>query len=315
MKNIYILFLLLLSVTVKAQDDPMDVLEKNTKPTTTFATATFKSTRVINGQSVETMAKRHLDFRIAHRFGALNTGAYNYFGLDQATMRMSFEYGLTNDLMVGIGRSTTQKTFDYFGKYKLLKQSSGAHIMPVSVTLFASIAAVSLSTNPENSFSSPSFANNIERLSYCTQILIARKITDGFSLQISPTYLHRNKVFRINSSDASEVLEPNDIFAIGFGGRYKLNKRTSINAEYFYRLPSFNDQYTLNSNYHNSLSVGVDIETGGHVFQLHFTNSLGMIEKQFIAENTESWTNGGIHWGFNLSRTFSFDKKKKKDNW
>lgn len=315
MKNIYLLFLLLLSVTVKAQDDPMDVLEKNTKPTTTFATATFKSTRVINGQSVETIAKRHLDFRIAHRFGALNTGAYNYFGLDQATMRMSFEYGLTNDLMVGIGRSTTQKTFDYFGKYKLLKQSSGARIMPVSVTLFASVAAVSLSTNPENSFSLPSFANNIERLSYCSQILIARKITDGFSLQISPTYLHRNKVFRINSSDASEVLEPNDIFAIGFGGRYKLNKRTSINAEYFYRLPSFNDQYKLNSNYHNSLSVGVDIETGGHVFQLHFTNSLGMIEKQFIAENTESWTNGGIHWGFNLSRTFSFDKKKKKDNW
>lgn len=313
MKNIFLYFFFLLTtITVNAQDDPLDILNKNTKPTTTFATATFKSTRVINGHSVETIAKKHLDFRIAHRFGALNTGAYNYFGLDQATMRMSFEYGLTNDLMIGLGRSTTQKTFDYFGKYKLLKQSSGARTMPVSVTLFASLAAVSLSSNAENSFSSPSFDNNIDRWTYCSQILIARKITDGFSLQISPTYLHRNKVFRTNSSDAREIFEPNDIFAVGFGGRYKISKRTSINAEYFYRLPSFNSNYALNSNFHDALSIGFDIETGGHVFQLHFTNSLGMIEKQFIAENTEKWTNGGIHYGFNLSRTFSFDKEKKR---
>jgi hypothetical protein len=315
MKKTFLFLLFFATITVNAQDDPLDILNKNTKPSTTIATATFKSTRIINGQSVETIAKKHLDFRIAHRFGALNTGAYNYFGLDQATMRMSFEYGLTNDLMLGVGRSSTQKTFDYFGKYKLLKQSSGAKTMPVSVTLFASLAAVSLSSNSENSASSPSYANNVERWTYCSQILIARKITDALSLQISPTYLHRNKVFRINSSDASEVLEPNDIFAVGFGGRYKINKRTSINAEYFYRLPSFNSQYELNANYHNSLSVGVDIETGGHVFQLHFTNSLGMIEKQFIAENTETWTNGGIHWGFNLSRTFSFDKETKKKKW
>ncbi|WP_435356031.1 DUF5777 family beta-barrel protein [Emticicia sp. SJ17W-69] len=315
MKNIFFFILFLTTIKVSAQDDPMDILNNNTKPTTTVATATFKSTRVINGQSVETIAKKHLDFRISHRFGALNTGAYNYFGLDQATMRMGFEYGITNDLMIGIGRSSTQKTFDYFGKYKLLKQSSGAKTMPVSVTLFASLAAVSLSSNAENSASSPLFDNNIERWTYCSQLLIARKFSDDFSLQISPTYLHRNKVFRINSSDGSEILEPNDIFAIGLGGRYKINKRTSINAEYFYRLPSLNSQYALNANYHNSLSVGVDIETGGHVFQLHFTNSLGMIEKQFIAENTEKWTNGGIHWGFNLSRTFSFDREKKKKTW
>ncbi len=312
MKNLLLFLLFLVKFAAIAQDDPMDILNKNTKPTTTVATATFKSTRVINGQSVETMAKKHLDFRIAHRFGALNGGPYTYFGMDQATMRMSFEYGLTNDLMVGIGRSGTQKTFDYFGKYKLLKQSSGAKTMPVSVTLFASLAAISLNSNPDNSFNSPAFNNNLERWTYCTQILIARKISDGFSFQISPTYLHRNKVFRINSTDASEVLEPNDMFSIGFGGRYKISKRTSINAEYFYRLPSFNDKYAVSSKFHDALSVGVDIETGGHVFQLHFTNSLGMIEKQFIAENTEKWANGGIHYGFNLSRTFSFDKKNRK---
>ena len=314
MRNALFLLLSLSFFAVNAQDDPFAVLEKNTKPTTTYATATFKATRVINGHSVETMKKKHLDFRIAHRFGSLfdpnsGGGAYNYFGMDQATMRMSFEYGLTDNLMIGIGRSTTNKTFDYFAKMKLLKQSSGLINMPVSITVFGSIAAVSL-----NSSASQRYYENLERLTYCGQILIARKISESLSLQISPTYLHRNKVFKMNSTDVNEVLEPNDIFSVGIGGRIKISKRTSINAEYFYVLPSTDSKYKINANHYPALSVGVDIETGGHVFQLHFTNSLGMIEKQFIAENTETWSNGGIHYGFNLSRTFSFDRQKKIAN-
>jgi Membrane bound beta barrel domain (DUF5777) len=312
MKNFIFSTFIMAAMTANAQDDPLDILNKNTKPTTIITTATFKSTRVLNGHSVENVAKNHMDFRISHRFGPLNGGAYENFGLDQAKIRLGFEYGVTNNLMIGFGRSSTQKTFDYFAKYKLLKQSSGAKSMPISLALFASLAAVSLNSNTTNSAFSPKYVNNLERMTYCTQLLIARKFTDGISLQISPTWLHRNKVFKIEPTDATEVFEPNDIFAVGVGGRFKVSKRVSINAEYFYRLPSFDNKTTLNKNYIDALSIGVDIETGGHVFQLHFTNSLGMVEKQFIAENTETWSNGGIHWGFNLSRTFSFERGKKK---
>lgn len=283
-------------VTAQAQD-LLDELDKTIKPKKTYSTATFKSTRVINGHSIETISKNHLDFRISHRFGQLNDGAYNFFGLDQATMRMGLEYGLTDMLMVGIGRSTSQKTFDYFAKYKVLRQSKEAS--PISVTAFASVDAISLSTSPQFRF-----YNNLERLTYTGQLLIARKFSERLSLQLSPTFIHRNKV--------ELATEPNDIMAVGIGGRLKISKRTSLNAEYFYRLPmSLEAGIATNPNYYNSLSVGFDIETGGHVFQLHFTNSLGMVERQFIAQTEGNWAKGDIHYGFNISRTFSFDKKKK----
>lgn len=297
MKKIAVLIgLSMFYVTAQAQD-LLDELDKTIKPKKTYSTATFKSTRVINGHSIETISKNHLDFRISHRFGQLNDGAYNFFGLDQATMRMGLEYGLTDMLMVGIGRSTSQKTFDYFAKYKVLRQSKEAS--PISVTAFASVDAISLSTSPQFRF-----YNNLERLTYTGQLLIARKFSERLSLQLSPTFIHRNKV--------ELATEPNDIMAVGIGGRLKISKRTSLNAEYFYRLPmSLEAGIATNPNYYNSLSVGFDIETGGHVFQLHFTNSLGMVERQFIAQTEGNWAKGDIHYGFNISRTFSFDKKKK----
>jgi len=297
MKKIAVLIgLSMFYVTAKAQD-LLDELDKTIKPKKTYSTATFKSTRVINGHSIETISKNHLDFRISHRFGQLNDGAYNFFGLDQATMRMGLEYGLTDMLMVGIGRSTSQKTFDYFAKYKILRQSKEGS--PISVTAFASVDAISLSTSPQFRFYS-----NLERLTYTGQLLIARKFGERLSLQLSPTFIHRNKV--------ELDTEPNDIMAVGIGGRLKISKRTSLNAEYFYRLPmSLEAGIATNPNYYNSLSVGFDIETGGHVFQLHFTNSLGMVERQFIAQTEGNWAKGDVHYGFNISRTFSFDKKKK----
>ena len=293
MKKILLFLLTCCTSGVFAQDDLMDMLNKDDKKTVNFATATFKSTRVINGHSVETMKKKHLDFRIAHRFGRLNSGPEEFFGLDQATMRMSFEYGLTDDLMVGIGRSGTDKVYDFFAKGKLLKQSSGAKNMPVSVVAFGSAAIATIQSIP----GVKEFNKNLERLTYCGQIIIARKINDNISLQLTPTFLHRNRVL---------TTEENDVLALGIGGRFKISKRTSLNAEYFY-VPSG----PLDAQFKNSLSLGVDIETGGHVFQLHFTNSLGMIEKQFIAETTGEWGKGDIHYGFNISRTFSFDKKNK----
>lgn len=292
MKVLRLLVMLMGSSTVLyAQDDLLNELSKQDSAQTVPVTATFKSSRVVNGQSVETMKKKHLDFRISHRFGKLNSGAYQFFGLDQATMRLGFEYGLTDDLMIGVGRSTSRKVYDFFGKYKLLKQSTGARNIPVSVTLFGGTGVATV--DKERDFQ--------DKLYYSAQVLVARKFGERLSLQLSPTYLYRTMP---DVTGDEKVL-----FAVGIGGRFKLSKRVSLNGEYFY---TAREKNTLTAPYHDSMSFGVDIETGGHVFQLHFTNSLGMIEKQFIGETTGSWGKGDIHYGFNISRTFSFDKKNKK---
>jgi hypothetical protein len=291
MNSARILLLILIPWLASAQDDLLDQLAKQDSTQRVPVTATFKSTRIVNGHAVETMKKNHMDFRISHRFGRLNSGAYQFFGLDQATMRMGFEYGITDRFMIGAGRSTSQKAYDFLAKYKLLQQSSGPRSMPVSVTLFGSMVIATV--NKELEFQ--------DKLTYSAQALIARKFGERLSLQLSPTWLYRN---------LPEVLgDEKLLLAVGIGGRFKLSKRVSLNGEYFY---TARDKNTPRAPYYDSVSFGVDIETGGHVFQLHFTNSLGMIEKQFIGETTGAWGSGDIHYGFNLSRTFSFDKKSKK---
>ena len=292
MKVLRLLAMLMCSSTVLyAQDDLLNELSKQDSAQTVPVTATFKSTRVVNGQSVETMKKKHLDFRISHRFGKLNSGAYRFFGLDQATMRLGFEYGLTDDLEIGVGRSTSQKVYDFFAKYKVLKQTTGARNIPVSITLFGGTGVATV--DKEREFQ--------DKLYYTAQVLVARKFGERLSLQLSPTYLYRT----MPDVQGDEKV----VLAVGIGGRFKLSKRVSLNGEYFY---TAREKNTVTAPYHDSMSFGVDIETGGHVFQLHFTNSLGMIEKQFIGETTGSWGKGDIHYGFNISRTFSFDKKNKK---
>jgi hypothetical protein len=279
--------------SLSAQDDLMSLINKNSAPQINYTTATFKSTRIMNGHSIERMPPGQLDFRISHRFGTLNTGAYNLYGLDQSYVHFSFEYGITKWLMVGVGRGTYEKTFDGSAKFSILRQSSGASVMPVSLSAFTSVAVNSLKwTDPTrpNYFSS--------RLAYTAQLLVARKISQGLSLQLSPTYIHRNLV--------STELDPNDLYSAGAGGRIKLTKRISFNAEYYYVVNS-NTTY-LNQKIHNPLSVGFDIETGGHVFQIILTNSLAMIEKGFIGETTGRWSKGDIHLGFNISRVFTLKK-------
>ena len=278
-----------------AQDDLMNLLNADSANVTRYTTATFKATRLISGHSVETTKAKHLDFMISHRFDRLNKGPSEFFGLDYATLRLGFEYGLNDRLMIGVGRSSIEKTFDFFGKARLLRQSTGARRMPISVTAFGSLAIDS-----RNPTQGGEFIQTTDRYTYCTQLLIARKFSDRLSLQISPTILHRNRV--------QEVFEQNTLVAIGVGGRFKLSKRVSLNAEYYF---TPGEQLgTKNQRVHyNALAVGFDIETGGHVFQLHFTNSFGMIEKQFIAQTGGAyggrWQNGDIHWGFNISRTFN----------
>jgi hypothetical protein len=259
-----------------------------------YTTATFKSTRLINGHSIETTGKRLLDLKVSHRFGNLNTGAYELFGLDNATMRFGFDYGLTDRFTIGVGRSTFEKQYDGFAKYKLLRQSSGKRNMPVSVAVLASIM---LKTQKDRDVSIK--RNFSDKLYYTYQLLIARKLSSSTSIQIMPTVVHHNIVQSVN--------EHNDIWAMGVGGRQKVSKRISINAEYYYVLPEYKLPGT-----HNSLAVGVDIETGGHVFQLHFTNSTGMTERTFISETTGQWSKGDIRFGFNISRIFNIGKSKKQ---
>ena len=276
-----------------AQDttDIMRLLENEVADRTDYTTATFKTTRLVNGHTVENVGKGALDVKISHRFGKVNGGGYELFGLDNASMRMGFEYGITNTLMAGVGRSTFQKTYDAFFKLKVLRQSKGNRNMPVTLSYVPTIALKTLKFEDEtrkNYFTS--------RLFFTHQLIIGRKFSEGTSLQLMPTYTHRNLV--------QLASDPNDLLAIGIGGRQKISKRVSLNFEYYYQLP---DYKMLNTT--NSLSVGFDIETGGHVFQLHFTNSQAMSERGFVTETTGEWSKGDIFFGFNISRVFTIGKK------
>ncbi len=284
-------------LSAKAQDSTLmqmlnDSLSVNAKPA--YVTGTFKGVHVINMQTVEAPAKGALNFIIMHRFGKLNDGAYNFFGLDNATIRLGLDYGVTDRFSVGIGRSSYLKTFDAYGKYKLLRQTDGSNKMPVTASLLIGIA------NYTQKFSDKSYLNAKYRSAYFTQLLLAKKFSNSISLQLVPTWLHYNLV--------PTVRDKNDVFALGIGGRVKITKRMSINAEYNF-VP---DNQLVSADRHNSLSLGLDIETGGHVFQLIFTNSQAMTEPQYIGQTTGRWSKGDIFFGFNVSRIFNITSHAKQ---
>lgn len=293
-KTLLILLFLGLYGHIAAQD-LMEILDEETPQHKEYVSATFKGTRIINGHSVENRKKGVLEFLISHRFGRINDGIDEFFGLDNSNIRFALEYALTDDLMFGIGRSSFEKTYDGFVKYKLLKQTTGEKPFPLSVSLFGSTAWKTLKDyDPDDK---PDFS---DRLFYTTQVLIARKFNEDLSLQLSPTYVHRNTV----ETDA----DPHDIFAVGAGGRYKISKRVSVNAEYFYTI---NPLESVNTK--DAFALSVDIETGGHVFQLMVSNAITMIEKAFITETTDDFFKGDIHFGFNISRAFQIGNKKRKN--
>lgn len=286
--------IMMLGINVIAQDD-LDLLDDlgDDPNEVIYATASYKASRIINSISLENAAEGVLDLRISHRFGTMNSGVDEFFGLDNAVTRIGFDYGIKPWLMVGIGRSTYQKAYDGFFKAKILKQSTGAKKMPISLQFFSSVMINSLkASNPaEDLFSS--------RMGYSFQVLLGRKINKGTTVQLMPTLIHRNFV--------KTKAESNDVFAIGIGGRQKFSRRSALTYEFYYVLPN-----QLASEYVNySFSVGIDIETGGHVFQLFLTNSAGMNEQQFITENTGDWANGDVRIGFNISRVFTVKKPKE----
>jgi len=284
--NRIFIFLVFTSI-VSSQENLESLLDPVTENYS--VTSTFMSTRIINGHSIEMFAPGALDVRISHRFGALNTGFYELFGLDQATIRIGLEYGLSNNIMLGLGRSSYRKNYDGFFKYSILRQRK-TQKMPISVVYFSSFSIQSIRKNQEN-------YPFLGRFSYCNQLLIASKLSQKLSIQLMPTFIHRNMV--------QSPYFFNDVYLLGSALKYNITKSTSLNLEYYYRITEKDGVLIDQNQFFNSFSVGFDIETGGHVFQLHITNSLPMYEVGFLTETVQNWSNGGIHFGFNISRAFT----------
>ncbi|MFM9949892.1 MAG: DUF5777 family beta-barrel protein [Saprospiraceae bacterium] len=286
------LALFFLPLKASAQEGSLlDILGK--EDVTDYTTNAFKSSRVINGHSMEMIGEGTLDFRILHRFGRISDGFYEMFGLDRASMRMGFDYGISPNLMVGFGRSTAKKEMDAFVKYRILWQSKGSKNNPVSLVWVSGITMNGL----KDPIGNPEVPVTLSRrLGYYHELIIGRKITDGLTLQLSPTWVHRNIV--------DNKLIPNELFAVGFGGRVKFTQRLAFVWDYGYVINRFPGNLLA-----NPLSIGLDIETGGHVFQLHFSNAVGMNERAYLSDTNGDWLKGDIQFGFNLSRIFQIKKR------
>ena len=290
MKHILVLTLFLISIYSYSQENPEDLLKMvEEKPKKEFTTATFKTTRLINFHTTEVLGKKSLDFRISHRFGDFNSGAYNAWGIDGgANIRLALEYSHEGRFMFGIGRTSGNKIADGFLKWKLLRQTTN-NSTPVNITLFSSLYHTfeRVTIDGINKFQYPT-----DRLSYCNQIMISRKFNSRFSFQLTGAVVHFNLV--------EKITDKNDCFLIGGVTRYKFAKRQAITLEYGYRI----NQYSKDS-YYDSFGIGYDLETGGHVFQIHITNSFGLTENQYFMYTNKSWNNWGVRLGFNISRVFS----------
>ncbi len=293
MKRLFILFLLSPCLAF-AQDDLLAELEKDSGNETEYTFATFKGTRLANGHTIETKNEGSLEFIFAHRFGAINGGWYEMYGLDEALVRLGLDYGIKDWLSFSIGRNSFDKTMDSYVKIRALRQSTGAKTFPFSATVLLGGA---YKFSPENNSDVSDDFENVDRLSYTGQVLIARKFSTNLSLQLMPSIVHKNAVV------ASQ--EENDQFALGFGGRIKLTKSVAITTEYYHNFSMKDD-----SPYFNPLAFGIDIETGGHVFQLVITNAVGLTERAFITETRDDFWDGDIHLGFNVTRTFQLKKAK-----
>lgn len=293
MRGVLLVLCILIVNVTRAQEDLLKELEENQPEETDYSFQTFKGTRLVNGHSVETKSGSELEFIFAHRFGPINGGLYELFGLDEAFVRLGLDYGITDRLSASIGRNSVDKTLDGYLKYRIARQQRGASNFPFTIT---GLAGTAYKASPKID-QLPDGFTSVDRLAYVAQALIARKFSSRLSLQIAPTYVHKNAV--------DQRFEYNDQFALGMGGRFKVTKSVALTGEYYYRLkvPEANPSY-------NTLGFGVDIETGGHVFQLVFTNTSGLTERAFITETEGDFSDGDIHFGFNVTRTFQLKRKK-----
>ena len=287
MRRLSIYFIILVSLgKLYAQEELLALLDD--APSDDYVSATFKSTRLVNGHTVEIRSPKVLEFVIGHRFGRANTGSEQFWGLDNATIRLGLEYGLAKNLTLGIGRASFDKVIDTYAKYRFIRQSSKS---PVTVT---GLGSITFASDPGLDIA------RSHRSDYTTQVLIARKFTSNLSLQLMPTFIQRKLVPTVEDANA--------LIALGIGGRFKVSNRVSINGEYYPQLTEFNNDRF------NSFAIGVDIETGGHVFQLHLTNAEQMTEQGFVGETRDDFFKGDIHFGFNISRVFDLGAQGKKSD-
>ncbi|WP_370899517.1 DUF5777 family beta-barrel protein [Chryseobacterium gossypii] len=276
-----LLFLSMLSSGLAfSQEDllkDIDTIKTNTENTQ----PAFKALQIVTGQSTKLTAKNEWYIVVAHRFGDLSTGFKNFFGLDDASTKLGAIYGITDAVSVSLSRETNMKTFEGAVKYRLLRQNDNFPVDVVGYNVMALNTDLDKDNYPHLQFG--------DRLSYLTQALISRRFSDKFSLQLSPSYVHKN-LYEPNIEDKNQ-------FLTGLGGRYKISKRISVNAEYFVNFDN-------HSFYRNPLSLGMDIETGGHVFQLLFTNSQLNSDIGYLTNAAGDWGKGHIFFGFNLYRVF-----------
>ena len=279
---------LLGSLSASGQDDLIALLEKDEKPVTEYTSATFKTTRIVIGQSTELPPTGDLMFLVTHHFGALNTGYENLFGLKQAYIRLGLEYGITPWLGVNLGLNTDRNTWDGALKMKILRQSTGAKKMPLTLGLFANTAVET------GKWMYPGYEERFpHRVTYAVQIHLARKFSNAISFQITPSMVRKNLV--------PTPEDHHHIFTLGGGGRVKISQRVSLNAEYHHL---FSGQIVSYKAY-DSFSLGVDIDTGGHIFQIFLTNSYGEYEQPILTDTRAKWSNGDIFLGFNITRMFT----------
>ncbi|MEL6918042.1 MAG: DUF5777 family beta-barrel protein [Bacteroidota bacterium] len=281
MKAIYII-IFLIPLMVLSQDDLLSEIDTNA--TDDFESAAFKGLKIVNFESTKMVSKKELYFVVSHRFGSIKPGFEDFFGLDQAVTRLNFIYGISDAMNVGVSRSSFLKTYEGSLKLRMARQKKGG--FPFAVVGFGTL----LVNGALDDVNLPGlrFEN---RLGYTGQLLIAKKFNKNFSLELIPTFFHENLV-QLDEQENSQ-------YAIGFGGRHKLSKRLSLNVDYGWHL-----NRASNSPFKNPISIGFDIETGGHVFQLHFTNAQPMNTNGFLGQATGDWSEGDIFFGFNLSRVF-----------
>ncbi|WP_298345254.1 DUF5777 family beta-barrel protein [uncultured Algibacter sp.] len=282
MKYLLIIFLLT-PLFVDAQDDLLDEIDTNATEGQ-YATAAFKGLKIVNFESTKLVAKDELTFIVSHRFGSVKNGIDTFFGLDEAVTRIHFVYGITDAINIGVSRSSFLKIYDVTAKYRLVRQEENG--FPFTIVGFNALL-INTALEKENL----PLLKFKHRLGYTAQILISRKINTDFSIELAPTFFHDNYVQMDEQSNSQ--------FALGFGGRYKLGKRWSVNADYGLHL-----NRASNSPFKNPLSIGLDLETGGHVFQMHFSNAQAMNTNGFLGQGTGDWLDGDVYFGFNLSRRF-----------
>lgn len=273
-----IILFLSISVSLHSQEDLLGLIEDN--PKTIPVMATFKATRIVNAQSIEMPKPRILEFVILHRFGSMANGAYDLFGMDEAVIRFDLEYGFSDRLSIGIGRSSLNKTYDIFSKLKIVDQRTGHRSFPISLVLFTKMEIETIMKDMDMQ----------DRYTYDVQFLLAKKLNRSLSLQLMPTFIHRNLVETHN--------DHHDLISLGIGGRIKMTRRTSINYDTFFPIGKRGETYK------QGWGIGYDIETGGHVFQLMVTNARGSFESEYIENASGAFEDLNLYLGFNISRAF-----------